>query len=122
MILRQERVLSLAESLNGEDTSSKALSISHSDDIGLYTAIAGELPILIRETSNFVKNPDKPAFFHASTFYTSPKTYLESLKAIVVDHRTVSASKIAEFLNKPMCRTRTATIPLSTMLFSCMRL
>lgn len=48
MMMRHKVVLPLAESLNSDDDRSKSLSISHLDDIGLYTATTEKLPVLIR--------------------------------------------------------------------------
>lgn len=63
-----ESVLNLVVSLNGDDAESKRVGFSNMDDITPYTVTREELLILIRVTSNFVKNPSKTIFFHAPTF------------------------------------------------------
>lgn len=42
MMVSHESVLGLVESLNGDNTASKRLRISHLDDIWLYAAIMEE--------------------------------------------------------------------------------
>lgn len=78
MILRYFSIIGLVESLIPDDTRSERLRMSHLNDIGLYTATTEELPILITVLRNSLQIPKKPAQFHASTFYTSAKMFLDS--------------------------------------------
>lgn len=55
-----------------------------------------ELPALISAEGNYVKNLNKSAPFHNSTFYNSVKTLLEDMKAVFVDHELGSALQIQE--------------------------
>lgn len=90
------------------------------DDIGLYTATTEDLPKVIRGASSFVKNPDKPTPFHATTFYIRAKMFLGKLSTLFADHRTNSASEFVEFLKNAMPLMRTKSIPGLRMIFSCM--
>lgn len=54
VILGHENVVSLEESLNGVNTKSKILEISHLNDISFYTGATEELPTLIGAVSNFL--------------------------------------------------------------------
>lgn len=118
MMLTHEGFFALIESLNGDDAGSKSLDISHLHDIGLYTATTKEPLILISTASNFVKNPNTPAFFHVRTFYSSAKTFLGKLRTIFFNHLSDSASECFESLNKPTYHTRTTRIPLLQMFLS----
>lgn len=66
--LRHKCVLSLVGSLNGANAGLGRLRIFDFDNIGLYTATKKELCILIRVASNFVKNSNNPALFHAPIY------------------------------------------------------
>lgn len=68
MMLRYESVLKLVENLSGDESASKRVGISHYDDIELYTVSMKELPNLIGAACISVKNPNKPAPFHAPIF------------------------------------------------------
>lgn len=122
MILRQDSVLALLKSLSGDDAGSKGLGILHLDDIRFHIATTEELMVLIRAGSNFVKNANKPACFRVFTFYSSAKKFLGEQNAALVDHRTVSASKFVEFPTTSMSRSRTMSMLLLQIFFSCMHL
>lgn len=88
---RRESVFALVRTRNGDDATSKILEISHFGDAGLYTVTKEALPSLLKGASNFAESPNKPAPFHALTFYASKKMFLGDLRAVFVDHRTEAA-------------------------------
>lgn len=56
MMLMDQNVLALVESLHTDAPESQSLEFFCLDDIGLYTRTVEELPILIKVSSNFLKN------------------------------------------------------------------
>lgn len=122
MLLGHESVFSLAETRNSDDSGSKSFGISRLDDDGLYTEKTKELPIFTKAPNNFAKNPQKPAFFTAPTFYTTAKTFRGKLKAAFVVYHTDSAFEYVEFLNARISHMRTTSNPLLQIIFSCMNL
>lgn len=63
MILRYYSVLPLVENLNGADSKSKRLGISHFIAIGLFTGTTEEAPDFREAERNIVKNPKKASSF-----------------------------------------------------------
>lgn len=120
MMLMDENVLALVKILNAEDAGPRTLRTCHSDDIGLYTATTEELTNMITLIRNFAKDQNEPAPVHVPTFYNSTKMFLGRLSVGFVDHRTASASDVAELLNVPMFQTRTTSIPLLHFSAACM--
>lgn len=96
MLLRNERVLALMESLIDDDVRSKRLAISHLNDTELYTVTTKELQILIKAARRFVENPGKPSPFHAPKLCTSSKMFLWERRAMIVDYRTDSTLHFVE--------------------------
>lgn len=120
MILKQEGVFALVESLNNDHAESKCLGVSHLDSVWSYTATTEMLPILNRDPSIFVKTLSNTACFHGSTFHTGGKSFLERMKAGFFDHRTNFIGEVVEFLETPMSHLRTKSIPILHMFYSCM--
>lgn len=112
MMLRHESLLSLVESLNSDDAVSKCLIISHSYDVGLYTATAETLQIISRAASTVLKDSTKPASFRATTFHTSTEMFLGKQIDVFVVLRTYSALESVAFLNKLMLHIPTMSILL----------
>lgn len=117
MILKHEGVLALVEASNDDDGWSKRLGTSHLDESFLYTEISEKLSILIRVASSFMKNPIKPAPFHASILYTDAKTFSGELKAVLVDPLTDCRGKFVAFRITLLFHTAAKSIPLLQMFF-----
>lgn len=122
LMLGHESVRTLVKSLNGDDTGSKSLGISHLNDIALYTVTTEQLSILVRATSNCGKESNKPPAFLAPIFYTRGKMFLAELRATFLYQRTDSALDFAEVLSTPMFHTLTTSIPLLRMFLNSIHL
>lgn len=101
-MLRQESVFLLGETLNADDTELKNLGSFRSDDIALYTTTTEQLPILIRVAGNFLKNPNKPAFYSHQYSTLARRCFWRQLRAALFDHHTDFASKCIELSNMPV--------------------
>lgn len=100
MMLIHENALALVESLNGNDSGSKSLSISNLDDTGLYTETTEKLKTLDIAARNFEKNRNKTALFQTPRFYTIANMFLGTLRAVFVDQGTCSALVVVEFCTR----------------------
>lgn len=49
--------------MNGNDTASRSLDISHLDDVGLYRETTKKLFVLVRMAGKYVKRRSKSALF-----------------------------------------------------------
>lgn len=67
MMAKHDKFFTPAKDMNGEDTGSKHLVNSDSDDVWLYTAPTEGLQILQTTADTLVLSPTKPAPFHVPT-------------------------------------------------------
>lgn len=68
--------------LEGEETGTRTLGISHLHEAALYTLWTGEAPLLVCAASKYIQGPMKHPSFHASSFEKSGKGLLRELRGL----------------------------------------
>lgn len=91
-------VFAFWESLNGDDSGSQSVAISHLKHIGFYTGITKELQIISSAARSATKISSNLAFFDVRTVHATAKIRPGELKTALANNLKGYTGEIAAFL------------------------